>query len=343
MGYKLTLEDTNILFNELQKEYKIYAPKRFEKAGRYSDTDIIRYDEVTKVQDIVYKEKSSYPPKEVLTPISKTLYYYTGNKIIDASPEDNKKILIFLRPCDINAQKRQDTIFLENGGYEDIYYKRIREKVKFACIECVDGFDTCFCVDMDSNKTNDYSLGVRFMDNQLLFDVKDKDFNDYFNGCDKEEFKLEFIMKNNTHVKLPIIKNKEVLNKLKAHKIWEEYNHRCIECGSCTIACPTCTCYTSIDIVYDGHGAIGERKRVEASCHIPGFDTMAGGHAFRTTAGEKMRYKTLHKIYDYKKRFGDTHMCVGCGRCTDRCPTLISFSATINKTAKAVDEITKEI
>ena len=39
-----------------------------------------------------------------------------------------KKILIFARPCDINAQKRQDKIYLENGGFEDAFYKRIREK-----------------------------------------------------------------------------------------------------------------------------------------------------------------------------------------------------------------------
>ena len=66
---------------------------------------------------------------------------------------------------------------------------------------------------------------------------------------------------------------------------------------------------------------------------------MAGGHRFRNTAGDKMRYKVLHKIHDYKEKFGDTHMCVGCGRCTDRCPENISITATINKVDKAVKEI----
>ncbi len=66
---------------------------------------------------------------------------------------------------------------------------------------------------------------------------------------------------------------------------------------------------------------------------------MAGGHKFRTTNGDKMRYKILHKIHDYKEEFKDNHMCVGCGRCTDRCPENISITATINKVAKAVEEI----
>lgn len=70
---------------------------------------------------------------------------------------------------------------------------------------------------------------------------------------------------------------------------------------------------------------------------------MAGGHAVRKTPGERMRFKTLHKVYDYKARFGEEHMCVGCGRCDSRCPEKISFADTINRLSSAVDslEVTK--
>ena len=67
---------------------------------------------------------------------------------------------------------------------------------------------------------------------------------------------------------------------------------------------------------------------------------MAGGIVFRDSAGERMRYKVLHKFHDYKARFHDFHMCVGCGRCISRCPELISIAATVEKMAAAVDEIT---
>ena len=33
----------------------------------------------------------------------------------------------------------------------------MREKVKFALMECNGGDDTCFCVSMGTNKTDDYS------------------------------------------------------------------------------------------------------------------------------------------------------------------------------------------
>ena len=339
MGYNLSFQEVNTLFEDLKKEYKIYAPKRFKKQGRYSDTDIIKYDEVSTVEEIEFKEKSHYPVKEVITPITQTLYYFTEDEFRESSIGHNKKILIFARPCDINAQRRQDMIYLHNGNFEDTFYKRIRERVKFICIECVDGFDTCFCVSMNSNKTDDYSLAVRFNESSLLFDVKDKEFSKFFNDKTEEEFELKFIEENEAKVTIPEINDKEILIKLKNHPMWDEYNKRCLGCGSCTIACSTCSCYTTRDIVYDSLGKIGERRRVQASCHIDGFDEMAGGHNFRTTKADKMRYKVMHKIHDYKAQFGDEHMCVGCGRCTDRCPEHISITATINKVNNAVNEI----
>lgn len=339
MGYNLSFQEVNTLFEDLKKEYKIYAPKRFKKQGRYSDTDIIKYDEISTVEEIEFKEKSHYPVKEVITPITQTLYYFTEDEFRESSVGHNKKILIFARPCDINAQRRQDMIYLHNGNFEDTFYKRIRERVKFICIECVDGFDTCFCVSMNSNKTDDYSLAVRFNDSSLLFDVKDKEFSKFFSNKTEEEFELKFIEANQAKVTIPEINDKEILIKLKNHPMWDEYNKRCLGCGSCTIACSTCSCYTTRDIVYDSLGKIGERRRVQASCHIDGFDEMAGGHNFRTTKADKMRYKVLHKIHDYKAQFGDEHMCVGCGRCTDRCPEHISITATINKVNNAVNEI----
>ena len=339
MGYRLKIQEVNELFKELKKEYKIYAPKRFSKQGRYSDTDIIKYAEINTVDEIVYDEKSTYPAKEVVTPINQTLYYFTEDEFRESKIPHSKKILIFARPCDINAQERQDKVYLENGNFQDEFYKRMRDRVKFVCMECVEGWDTCFCTSMGSNKTDNYSLAVRFSNDSVLFNVNDGEFKDYFNGSEKEDFTLEFIKENKTKVTIPEIKDKEVLEKLKKHPMWEEFNKRCIGCGSCTIACSTCTCFTTVDIAYSENGKVGERRRVAASCHVNGFDEMAGGHTFRNTLGDKMRYKVLHKIHDYKETFGDNHMCVGCGRCTDRCPENISITATIGKVAKAVEEI----
>lgn len=337
MGYKLNFETVNSLFNDLKKEYKIYAPKRFAKAGRYSDLDIIRYDEVDTVEEIVFNEKSDYPAKEVVTPISQTIFYFTEDEFREASICD-KKILVFARPCDINAQINQDKIYLENG-FEDVYYKRIREKVKFVLIECVQGWDTCFCTSMGTNKTEDYAAAVRVEDGNILFNIKDDALASYFANKEQANFDLQFIQKNETEVTIPSIPNKDVLNALKKHEMWNEFNKRCISCGSCTIACSTCTCFTTTDVMYNENANVGERRRTQASCQVAGFDEMAGGHDFRHTTADRYRYKALHKIHDYDAKFGEGQMCVGCGRCTSRCPEFISFTATIGKINKAVNEI----
>ena len=53
---------------------------------------------------------------------------------------------------------------------------------------------------------------------------------------------------------------------------------------------------------------------------MDGYSDIAGGISFRKDQGERMRFKVLHKVYNYKNRFG-YHMCVGCGVCVTKCPT----------------------
>lgn len=340
MGCKVDYKKINKILTELSKEYDIYAPKRFLKAGRYSDTDIIRYDIIEKAEDIVFDEKSDFPAKEVLGPITQTLFYFTEDEYRE-SKVSSKKILIFMRPCDINAMEHQNKIYLQNGGYADLYYQRLQEKVKIVLMECSKGWDTCFCVNMGTNKTDEYSIAVRSENDGWLVDVKDDEFKKYFEG-EETSFDLQFVEENELEVKIPEIKNKAILTKLKAHPMWKEFNSRCISCGACTIACSTCTCFTTTDIVYDENGNVGERRRTAASCQIDGFTDVAGGGKYRTTPGDRMRYKVLHKFHDYKARFKDYHMCVGCGRCIDRCPEFISIVTTVEKMAKAIEEIEKE-
>ena len=293
MGYSLNAVQAEAVLQALKQNYSVYAPKRFPKQGRYSDTDVIKYAEVEHYEDIVWQVKSDYPAKEVLTPIQQAIFYFTEDEY-RASKGPKKPILILARPCDINAQHVQAKIYAGNGGYTDLYYERMREKVKFALMECNGGDDTCFCVSMGTNKTDDYSLALKFSDEGVQVQVTDEAFAPYFEGMPQAGYTPAFV---------------------------EE------------------TCFTTRDVIYGDNPEVGERRRVTASCQIAGFDQMAGQREFRSTAGGRMRYKVLHKFHDYKARFSEGHMCVGCGRCTHRCPELISISATVNKVNAAVNEI----
>ena len=80
MGFSLNAAQADQVLSALRKDYRVYAPKRFPKQGRYSDTDVIRYAEVERFQDIVWKEKSDYPAKEVITPIQQAIFYFTEDE-----------------------------------------------------------------------------------------------------------------------------------------------------------------------------------------------------------------------------------------------------------------------
>ena len=60
------------------------------------------------------------------------------------------------------------------------------------------------------------------------------------------------------------------------------------------------------------------------------FAILTGNHDFRIPKGDRMRYKVLHKIRDFRKIKG-FNMCVGCGRCDDVCPDYISMFKCIEK------------
>ena len=334
MGYKLSLENLNSVLKELSKEYKIYAPKVLEGKGTFSDTDIVRYDEIKTIEEVEFDIKSQFSYKEVLLPINQTLFFFTEDEVKEAKVEE-KSLLVFLRSCDLNAVKRLDDIYLKNK-YEDPYYKKLREKTKFILIGCKESYENCFCVNMGTNKTDEYDMYLKVNEDNAYIDIKDSYLNEVFSKVDKEEVLVEpdFVEENEVKVNIPDNLDLRIIDS----KMWDEYSERCIACGRCNFVCPTCGCFTMQDIFYKDNGKAGERKRVWASCQVDGFTDMAGGHSFRKAKGARMRFKVLHKVYDYKKRWG-YHMCVGCGRCDDICPEYISFSNCINKLKNAMDEV----
>ena len=123
MEFKMNLENLNEVFSKLKNEYKIFAPTIVAGDGRFSDTDVIRYGEVSKIEDIEFEKKAQFSYKEVLLPIRQTLFFFTEKEIKEPDV-DKKKTLIFLRSCDMHALKRIDDIYLRNG-FVDKYYKEL--------------------------------------------------------------------------------------------------------------------------------------------------------------------------------------------------------------------------
>ncbi len=334
MGFKLSKESFDGYLAELAKHYDIYAPIRKEGKASFSDQDVIGYGKISTLADLVIQEKSYFSPKEIFYPIRETLFYFNKQEIVEPKLE-TKPVVIFLRPCDINGIERLDQIFLKNGDQEDFYYKRRRERVKFMMMACSEGFDTCFCVSMGANQTTAYDGAVAFGE-EIELDIKDKALlTPQLEALSQADVHMPYVKENKMKVVVPAVSQLEA--SIFEHPLWKEYTARCVACGRCNTSCITCSCFTMQDVALSDDKTIGERRRVWAGCHVDGFTDMAGGHAFRKPNGDRMRFKAMHKINDFHKRFGK-HMCVGCGRCEDVCPEYISFAKCIHKINQIIEE-----
>ncbi len=337
MGYTMSRANFNEVLMELGKTYRLYAPVKKIGEGRFTDVDVVRYDFVTSADEIEFDAKSDYSFKEMLTPLSQTLFFFTEDVTKEAN-QDTSDAIIFLRSCDLHAVKRLDDIYLHNGP-ADPFYQKVREHVKFALIGCTHSFDSCFCVSMGTNQsTEGYAFSIDFSNDSVASNVLDESMEALFarRAAAKEDVKPACVTENEVKVTIPA----EVPNSIYKHELWDEYTARCINCGRCNIVCPTCTCFNMQDTYYTDNGKVGERRRVAGSCMINGYTNVAGGGEYRKTNGERMRFKVLHKIYTHRKRF-DHDMCVGCGRCDMVCPEYISYANIINKVNEAVQEESK--
>lgn len=337
MGYKLDNSGIDKIFKTLENDYDLFAPKVFSGGGSFSDTDCIRYGKISSVEEIVFDKKSAYSFKEILLPISETLFFFTEEDTKEA--EISKKgAIVFLRSCDLHSVRRLDDMYLSNGP-KDYYYKRLRDKLKFVLIGCAHSFENCFCVDMETNISDNYSFSVDKDKESYLIDCKENQWNELFEKNASAEIIVtpESVSETTVRVNIPENLSAEVAKS----SMWDEYDSRCINCGRCNFVCPTCTCFTMQDLFYCENGRVGERRRIWASCMVDEFTDVAGGGSYRQKNGQRMRFKVLHKVLDYRERNG-YNMCTGCGRCDDVCPEYISFSNSINKLEAAMVEVTDD-
>ena len=335
MGFYADLEQMNRFLEKLREDSRVFAPKCFHGEGRFSDTDCIRYGEISCMEEVVLDQKSQYSFKEILNPVSQTLFFFTEDQVKE--PEiPAKGAVIFMRSCDIHSLKRLDDMYLKNGP-ADYYYSRLRENLKIILIGCSQSFENCFCVSMGTNRSEGYQLSIdRTEDGGYRLDCRDEDWEKLLEelGCRREQAEPSYVTENTVKVHIPA----ELDQTVAGSGMWTEYDSRCINCGRCNFVCPTCTCFTMQDLFYSENGKVGERRRVWASCMVDGFTDVAGGGSYRQKNGQRMRFKVLHKVLDYKQRNG-YQMCVGCGRCDDICPEYISFSGCINKLENAMKEV----
>jgi len=113
-------------------------------------------------------------------------------------------------------------------------------------------------------------------------------------------------------------------------ELWDKLYKPCLGCGTCTFVCPTCQCYDIKD--YTTKNGV-QRYRCWDSCMYSDFTLMAGGQN-RHTQLQRFRQRFMHKLVYYPTNNDGMFMCVGCGRCVEKCPQSLNIVKVIRAFAE---------
>jgi ferredoxin len=103
---------------------------------------------------------------------------------------------------------------------------------------------------------------------------------------------------------------------------WKDLAFACINCSTCTFACPTCWCF---DIQDETGKDNGVRLRLWDSCMPDLYSAHASGHNPRSEGWQRFRNRFMHKLKYFTDKYQEGIMCVGCGRCISLCPAHIDI------------------
>lgn len=336
---KVSLTKLTDLFKKVSESMNVYAP--IEKADK---VNFDKWDENSKVRlDELKTVKSA---KDLFFPQIEDIATFTRNGktvTVEAADGCNEKFVIFgVRACDAASFKLLDKVFLADPV--DTYYQARRENGIIVSLACGEPEESCFCKVFGIDATQPDGDVIAWIVDDTLYLKENTEKGKEFMAAiaslteDSDEAKVEEARKATKEIieKLPnsnldvSMFTGDTTDKYFNSPKWEDLYKACLGCGTCTFVCPTCQCYDIRD--YDnGHGI--QRFRCWDSCMRSDFTLMASGNP-RTSQLERFRQRFMHKLVYFPANNDGAHLCVGCGRCLDKCPV----SLNIVKVIKALGE-----
>lgn len=263
-----------------------------------------------------------------------------GFEIVDDPQEVPRYAFVGVRPCDLAAIGVLDRV-LATGPFVDPNYLLRRSGAFVVAVNCTRAGDTCFCDSMgtgpEATEGHDLVLTELVEGDRHVFTIDA--------GSDRGREVLEALPRRDATVDeaeaaragieharrhmgrtLHAAGVKDLLEASRDSDHWDDLAERCLACGNCTMACPTCFC-TTVEDGTDLAGTHAERTQRWDSCFTMDFSYIHGG-SVRPGLGTRYRQWITHKLAGWVDQFG-AHGCVGCGRCIAWCPVGIDITAEV--------------
>ncbi len=232
--------------------------------------------------------------------------------------------------CDVHALKILDLLYLSD--YVDPYYQRNRQQLTVIGYACWPD-ERCFCQSLDTSTVDDgFDLFLTPLEGRIMVAVGTSRGDDVVRASphlfapasrqDTAEYLVRLQARREAfQLELDVADLPFVLDLKRDDSVWDEVGKKCVCCGSCSMVCPTCSCFNVFDTANDEHRVA--RVRAWDSCLYRDYALVAGGHNFRADRADRVRNRYYHKQEAFVREFG-MPSCVGCGRCIDNCPTGIN-------------------
>ncbi len=333
----ISSEKFPLFLDSLKEDFRVFVPvKKGEK--RF-------YKEYTKeAEKIVIGEVRPFEPLKAFFSRAREVVAEDFKK---GAPHaaDKPFAIVGVKACDLKGFKIQDHVFLDHD-YKDPIYIKLREENLIISSDCTLAIDTCFClaVGVDPYPKENFDINLSETEGGYLVEagsdkgkkIIDKNssfFEEAASGLIKARDKVresvtkqvENNIKENNVPRQDVFEN--IIERNFESDIWTSEAETCVECGACTIICPTCHCFLLYDQKSEDKMA---RLRIWDSCMLKEYAKVAGGHNPRGKLYQRLRNRFVKK-FDFFPKVSEVYACTGCGRCISACPAKIDIRKVLRR------------
>ncbi|MFH1208606.1 MAG: 4Fe-4S dicluster domain-containing protein [Candidatus Omnitrophota bacterium] len=339
MEKNILLEKSKLddFLGKLSEGYQVYVPAKKDEQRFFR-----KY--AGPAADIVIGEVRPFEPL-------KAFFSRAREKVADGfkpdvpHDEDKPFAIVGVKACDLKGFKIQDHVFKEHD-FPDAFYIRNREKNLIVSADCTCAIETCFCtaLGIQPHPEENFDLNLSEVADGFVLEIGSEKGRAFIQGHpslfspagekpirEKKDQRAQVTRMVDENIRENDIPRQDlfqgVIERNFNSDIWVDEAKTCVECGACTIICPTCHCFLLYDQQDQDRMA---RLRVWDSCMLKGYAHVAGGGNPRPKLFMRLRNRFEKKFDFFPKRI-DVYACTGCGRCVSACPAKIDIRKMLKR------------